>query len=452
MPTILEASRLALQLPPWRPVRQRFAHHGLADVEGAVRAQLGRAEIRDRLHPGLRVALGVGSRGIRHLQTIVRATVSSLREQGAEVFIVPAMGSHGGACAEGQVALLASLGITEAGVGAPIRASMETVELGEAADGMRVFFDRCACEADAVVPVVRVKPHTDFRGELESGLHKMIAIGLGKHRGASFLHGYGFARFGELVPAVGAFVLEKVNIPFGLALVEDSYEDTAIVEAVPREQFLERERALLRQARAWLPRLPFQHADVLVVQEMGKNISGAGIDPNVTGRYSLPPSLMPREVDVARLVVLDLTDESHGNAAAVGFADVTVQRLASKVDWHTTYVNQVTSGVLEGAKRPLVADTDREAIAIAVRTIPGADPAGLRMAWIKNTLELGELWLSEPLWASMRDGPGLEALGPPQPVAFDADGALRVAAAAHDAPPLSVQRGEGLAANNVARL
>jgi hypothetical protein len=334
------------------------------------------------------------------------------------------MGSHGGGTAEGQIEVLASYGITQEGVGAPVRASMDTVELGEVLDGIRVVIDRIAAtEADAIVPVARVKPHTDFRGDIESGLHKMLGIGLGKHRGASYLHTFPLDRFGELVPAVGQLVLQRARVPFGIAIVEDAFEEPAIIEAVPSEAFLERERELQQLAKAWLPRLPFDSVDVLLVQELGKNISGSGMDPNVTGRFSLPS--MPRHVQIGRLVVLDLTEQTHGNATGLGLADITTRRVAQKIDFHKTYTNHVTANVLDGAKLPLVAETDLEATAIAVRTLWGVQPETVRLAWIKNTLELHTLWVSEPLWAELERRPNLHALGEPRPVVFDASGELQ---------------------------
>jgi hypothetical protein len=279
-------------------------------------------------------------------------------------------------------------------------------------------------EAAAIVPVGRVKPHTDFRGEIESGLHKMLGIGFGKHRGASNLHSYPLDRFGELLPAVGQLILQKAPVPFGLALVEDSYEDTAIVEAVPSETLATRERELLELAKEWLPRLPFEQVDVLIVQELGKNISGSGMDPNVTGRFALPS--MPRHITIGRLLVLDLTDKTHGNATGIGMADITTRRAADKIDWHKTYTNHVTAAVLDGAKLPLVADTDQEAVAIAVQTLWGVRPETARIAWIENTLALQELLVSEPLWADLADRPGLEALGEPRPIRFDDAGNLIV--------------------------
>ncbi|MGH7921308.1 MAG: hypothetical protein ACREQM_15400, partial [Candidatus Dormibacteraceae bacterium] len=309
---VLEDARSHPELPPWRAIRQSPTHHGIPSVDAAVSQQLRRPEIRATIRPGMRVALGVGSRGIGSLQEAVIATVRELRALGAEPFIVPAMGSHGGATAEGQEAVLAGYGITEAEVGAPIRSALDTVSIGSVLDGVQLHLSRVALtEADAVIPICRVKPHTDFRHRVESGLHKMLAIGFGKHRGASTIHTFPLNRFGEIIEAAGQRVLATVSVPFGLAIVEDAYEDPGIVEAVPGAEFAAREPELLEIARSWLLRLPFPGVDVLVVQELGKNISGAGMDPNVTGRFAEPS--IERPVAVELLAFLDLTEETHGN-------------------------------------------------------------------------------------------------------------------------------------------
>jgi len=422
--SVMERSRLDLvTLPEWRPVSQYFPRRALPSPATAVTVEMAKPEIRDRIQPGMRVAIGVGSRGIGSLQPVVKGLVATLRSAGAQPFIVPAMGSHGGGTAEGQVEVLASYGITEPEIGAPVKASMDTMELGQVLEGVRVFFDRIAfTEADAIIPVARIKPHTDFRGEIESGLHKMLAIGFGKHRGASYLHTFPLDRFGELMAAVGALVHATAKVPFGIAIVEDAYEDAAIVEAVPRERMAEREIELLRLAKEWLPKLPFQAVDVLLVQEIGKDISGAGMDPNVTGRYSLPS--MPRHISIGRLVVLDLTEDTHGNAAGVGAADIVTRRAADKIDFFKTYTNCVTASMLDGAKLPLVAQTDREAVAIAASTIWGAVPRTIRMAWIRNTLDLSTLWVTEPLWKEISGNPLLKPLEDPVPVRFGDSGIL----------------------------
>jgi hypothetical protein len=399
-PSLLVASRQDVELPPWRTVRQSLPHRGLPSVVQAVRQQFARADVRAAVPAGSRVAIAVGSRGVARIDEIVREVVLSLRALGAEPFIVPAMGSHGGGTAHGQTQVLAALGISERTMGAPVRAGMETEEIGVVLDGVPVHVDRIALmEADLVVPVARVKPHTDFRGPLESGLHKMLAIGLGKHRGATALHSFPLDRFGELVPVVGALVRAGICVPFGIAVVEDGYEQPAIIEAVLDAGMPAREAELLELAKEWLPRLPFAAADILVVQAIGKEISGAGMDPNVTGRF--PINNIKPDVSVTSLVVLDLTESTHGNASEIGMADITTTRAAGKIDWTSTYTN-----------------------CVAARCAVGVRSQDLRIAWVPNTLEVAELRVSEPLWQSMQPRSGLEVLSEPEAVCFDDRGAL----------------------------
>lgn len=421
--SILEPSRRSPELPLWRPVEQHFPRRALSSVEDEVRSELARSEIEATIRPGMRVAVAVGSRGIANLDRIVRTLVEGLRQRGAEPFIVPAMGSHGGGTAEGQAEVLAGYGVDEEHLGVPVRASMETVELGTTENGISVYTDRTAHEqADAVIPVARVKPHTDFRAPVESGLHKMMTIGLGKHRGASMVHTYPLSQFGEVITEVGQFILAQGRIPFGLVAVEDGNEDTALIEAVPAGRMLERERELLALAKEWFPRLPFASADVLIVQQLGKNISGSGMDPNVTGRF--PQNSVPSHVELAHLIVLDLTDETHGNACGMGFADITTRRLAEKVDAVKTYTNHVTAQLLDGASLPLVAETDLEALQVAVNTLRRTPSERARIAWIENTLRVGHLWMSEPLWDEVKGSEALRAVGDPQPITFDEEGNL----------------------------
>jgi hypothetical protein len=420
---VLEEARRHPPLPPWRRIRQTPTHHGVPSVAGAVDRQLARPEVRAAIRPGMRVAVGVGSRGIGCIQEAVRATVAGLRSLGAEPFIVPAMGSHGGATPEGQEDLLAGYGITEAEVGAPIRSGMETVPIGTVLDGVQLHFSKVVLtEADAVVPVARVKPHTDFRHHIESGLYKMLAIGLGKHRGASTIHTFPLDRFGEIIAAAGQHVLTQVDVPFGIAIVEDAYEDPGIVEAVLGSAIATREPELLEIAKSWLLRLPFESADVLVVQELGKNISGAGMDPNITGRFAEPS--IPRSLVVQQLAFLDLTEETHGNATGMGFAELTTRRVMEKLDVAATYTNAVTSQILSAARVPVVAETDEELFAIAGSTLRRTPAERARIAWIRNTLELLELRVSEPLWAEMRTQEDVVAVGEPEPICFDAEGTL----------------------------
>lgn len=416
--------RLNVDLPMWRPIRQRFPSHALASPAATVAEQLDRPEVRDRIKPGMRVAVGVGSRGIGSIAEIVKAVVGGLRRRGAEPFVVPAMGSHAGGTAEGQAQLLASYGITEAYIEAPIRASMATVDVGDVLDGIHVVFDRLAwTEADAVVPVARVKPHTDFRGEVESGLQKMLAIGFGKRTGAAYLHTFPLMRFGELIPAAAGLILQQKNIPFGIAIVEDHYEKAGIVEAVPGELIQTREPQLLEQAWAWLPQLPAADIDILLVHEMGKDISGAGMDPNVTGRHTMP--LTPR-VRVHRLVVFGLSARTNGTATAMGMADIVTRGLAEGIDFYSTYMNHISSNSIEGAKLPLVAETEQEAVAIAAMTLGRTPPQAASLAWIQNTLRLDRMWVNDPLWNRIGADPMLETLGEPVRMAYEPDGTLIV--------------------------
>lgn len=422
---VLEPSLANLALPPWRRVRQSFPAPPAVDVAAAVAAALDSPETGGAVTPGMRVALGVGSRGIRCIQPLVRVAVAEMRRRGADVFIVPAMGSHGGATAEGQVAVLAGYGITESEVGAPVRTSMDVVQLGALPDGTPVWFDRIAfTEADAVVPVARVKPHTDFRGPVESGLLKMLAIGMGKHKGCSTLHRLGLDHFGEVIPAAGQLVLSRAPVPFGLAVVENALEEPVLVEAVPRGRMFEREQELLRLARSYMGRILAPAFDVLVIQEVGKDISGAGMDPNITGRPMFPVPTWPGRPEYQRLVVLGLTEASHGNPGAIGAADVITRAVFEQIDLEVTYTNCIASGAPQGARIPLMARDDREALVVAVRTCLRVDQTRPRIVWIRNTLELGESRLSEPLWAEVAGMPGLEAVGEPEPMRFDHRGRL----------------------------
>ncbi len=371
----------------------------------------------------MRVAVGVGSRGIKCLVPVVCALVRELQRLGAQPFIVPAMGSHGGATAAGQIALLAAYGITESATGVPVLASMDTVQIGTVLDDVPVYVDAMAfTQADALIPVARIKPHTDFRGDVESGLFKMLVIGFGKHRGATNLHSFHPDRFGTVIPAMAARVLDTGKVPFGVAIVEDAYEDPGIIEVVAGERFAEREPELLGVAKRWLPRLPFSEADVLLVGQLGKNISGSGMDPNVTGRF--PLASMPSDVQIGRLVVLDLTEETEGNATGIGLADVVTRRAADKIDFFKTYVNHVTARLLEGAKLPLVAATDLDAVTVAIATLWRTPSDRVRLAWIKNTLELSEVYLTEPLWQQIEGGDKVVAASGPSPLRFDANGSL----------------------------
>jgi len=413
------AEFLGGNLPRWALVRHRMYVDEVADVTAAVGAAL--EPVRAAIRPGSRVCLAVGSRGIDRIDEVVRAAVAWVRSAGAEVFVVPAMGSHGGATAKGQLEVLASYDIAPESIGCDIRSSMETVELGEVRPGVPVFVDRNAFEgADIIVPINRVKPHTDFTGEIESGLMKMIAIGLGKQRGADTFHRQGFATFHELIPAVAEFTLSKANIPFGLALVENGYARLSRIEAVPRDKIWERERELLAEAREQMARLPLGNIDVLVLDYIGKDISGLGMDSNVVGRYYTGPT--GAGPSIQRIVVGDLTAETEGNAVGIGMADIVLRRAVEKMDAHKTYMNCITAKTPEGARVALTLDTDRQALSVAIACCLKVEPSTARIVRIRDTKHLGLLYVSEPALADVLATGRCEIVRPLEAIEFDRNG------------------------------
>ncbi len=408
--------RLAFPLPEplkLRRLRARRTKAPVVDVEALVHSGL-----RGAVAPGDRVALAVGSRGIAELPRLVRATVDALRSQGATVFLVPAMGSHGGATPEGQRELLASLGVTEASVGAPIRASMDVVALGSITTPrgrtLEIVADATAArEADAVIPIARVKPHTGFRGEVESGIAKMLVIGLGKHQGAARVHEEPYDDFGVLLPRARAVVTEALRVPAAVAVVENAFEELSRVEVVAASDFATREPELLREARALLPRIGLSPIDVCIVERIGKNLSGTGLDPNVVGRA--PGSVDPR---IERIVVLGLTRETKGNGNGIGMADVTTERVRRTLDATATATNVLASRNLASGKMPIALASDAEAIGAAMHAVQG-NPGPLRVVRIASTLELETIAVSEALvnealasGAWVDDGPFEGWLGP----------------------------------------
>lgn len=408
-------------LPRWALVRQRFDRAEISDVGMAVRAAL--EPVMGAIGPGRRVCLAVGSRGIDRIDLVVRATVETLVGAGASVFIVPAMGSHGGATAEGQLAVLAEYGISPERMGCEIRSSMETVELGSVRPGVPVFIDRIAHEqADVIVPINRVKVHTDFSGPVESGLMKMIAIGLGKQHGADTFHGQGFTAFSELIPEVAEFTLARAPIPFGLALVENGFARLARVEAVPAGQIPQREPELLRISTNLLARLPISEFDLLILDEIGKDISGLGMDSNVVGRYYDGPTKAGPSIQ--RIVVRGLTGATDGNAVGVGMADVVLSRLVDGIDYVKTYVNCVTAKTPEGARVALTVDTDREALAVGLACCVRVRAATARIIRARDTKHLERLYVSEAALPDVLASGRCEVMEPPHQIVFDAEGML----------------------------
>jgi hypothetical protein len=366
----------------------------LDDVGAAVARAL-----RDMPFPAGSVAVGVGSRGIARIAEFVRALVEELRRHGAEPFIVPAMGSHGASTADGQVAVLAHLGVTEVTAGAPIRATMETRCVGHLPNGLPVYVDANALDADAIVVVNRVKPHTSFRGEFESGPTKMLAVGLGKLAGARAIHSLGWGGMRANVPAAAQAVIATGKVAFALAILENADEAPCAVYGLAADEILAREPALLEQAKTNLARLPFERIDVLVVDRVGKTISGGGGDPNVTGRF--PSDYISGGPAVTRLVYLAMTSDSDGNANGIGLADVVSEELAAAYDPLPTYLNALTTTTAVNARLPMVMPTKRLAVAAALRMCPDLDPAAAIVVRIADTLHLNRLWLSRAALAAL---------------------------------------------------
>jgi hypothetical protein len=414
---------LDFPLPKIRKIKQRFSAPAEIPVADAVAREF--QKIDSSIQRGMRVAVGVGSRGIAQVALITKSVLNELKARGAVPFIVPAMGSHGGATPEGQLEVLAGYGITPETMNVEFRTEMETEHLGTTTGGFPVYFARSALDADAVFPINRVKLHTDFHGPIESGLGKMIVIGFGKHRGASLIHHNGFDTFHDTIPAAARLILEKVRILAGLATVENAREDIARIEIVPGRDIQVREPELMSYSRSLFPRIPFQHLDVLTVDYLGKDISGGGMDPNVTGRYTVRHITEP-DRNPKKIVVLRLTELTHGNACGLGLADVTTRAVVDNIDYQQTWTNIVTSTELTGGKTPIWLPNDRQAIALALRTCNRVNLQAPRFVRIHSTLHIEEMWVSEALWQSDgKNNAQLEALTEAVDFAFTPEGNLK---------------------------
>ena len=356
------------------------------------------------------------------MPVILRELARFVKDQGGEPYIIPAMGSHGGATAEGQREILESYGITEDFCGCPIFSSMETVQVGTMACGDEVRMDRFAYEADAIIVVGRIKGHTAFRGPYESGLIKMMAIGLGKREGADSLHRAGFRVFGERLPEYAKIVFDHCNIIFGVGTIENEFDQTCRIEVLPAEEIFDKEPELLRYAKSRMPRLLFPETDILMVHEIGKNFSGSGMDPNVTGTFGTPYA--SGGIRKQRTVVFDLSEESHGSYIGLGKADITTKRTFEKLDTNATYFNMITSTVLGVGKIPMVMEDDKLAIQTALKTLTDVDHQHIRMVYIKNTLSLDTVIISEALLKEAEGMKEVEIVEGPRPLRFDADGNL----------------------------
>ena len=412
-----------IPIPDMFRAEQAFdkSHIEPAEIPSIVRKELSRSEIADTIRPGMSIAITAGSRGVANVDTITRAIVDFCKERGAEPFIVPAMGSHGGATAEGQAQLLEGYGITAETMGCPVRSSMETVLLGYSEYGKPVYQDKNAHEADGIIVSCRIKPHNAFRGTYESGICKMMVVGLGKQKGAESVHSDGLGNMARNLPANARVVLENSNILFAIPTVENAYDETALIEAVPKDRIMRREPELLQIAFKNMPSILVGEADVLIVDSMGKNYSGTGVDPNISGTWST--EFGKGGLKVKRTCFLDLTDCSHGNANGMGLADFITKRMFDKLDPEMIYPNCFTSTVIRSGMMPPVVATDKEAIQACILTANQIDKKRPRIVRIKNTLHVGRIMLSEVYYEDVRAGkyPGLTALDEPAPLVFDED-------------------------------
>ncbi len=419
---IIQSLLQGIPLPRMVKVRQKFDAPADGNVEQTLRNEIAKEAVAKKIQPGMRIAVAVGSRGLADLPVLVRVTVEELKKRGAHPFIVPAMGSHGGATAAGQQEVLANLGITEKTAGCSIISSMEVIEVGRLANGLAVLIDKQAHEADGIVVIARIKPHTAFRGASESGLAKMLTIGLGKQKGADSCHAYSFKYMAQFVVDMAKIKLEQCKFLFGVATVENAYDQIRIVEAVPAEDFIKRDQELLPLARISMAKLNFNQIDVLIVDKIGKDISGDGMDPNITGRYPTPYARGGPEI--SKLVVLDLTERTHGNANGMGPADFTTRKLFNKIDYESTYANALTSTVCEPIRIPMILESDQQAIAAAIKTCNARELSKVRVVRIKNTLQLGEIYISEAMLSEAEQHEQLEVCSEPQLMNFDESGNL----------------------------
>lgn len=417
---ILQELLKDIPIPKMAKVNVRFNDEQIVDLGSELRAKLRQPHIMEKVKPGMEIAIAVGSRGLNRIVELTAVTVKALKDAGAKPFIVPSMGSHGGATAEGQREVLAHLGVTEESAGCEIRSSMEVVQLGALPNGLPVYLDKYAAAADGIVVINRIKPHTAFRGPVESGIMKMISIGLGKQKGAEACHQLGFKYMAENVPAMAKMIMEKKPVLFGVATIENAFDKVAVVEVLTPEEITDKEPQLQLRAKELLPKLFFDQLEVLIIDEIGKNISGDGMDPNITGRYPTPYA--HGGPDVNKMVVLDLTPQTEGNANGVGTADFTTQRLVDKMDLEVTYANGLTSTVVAPTKIATTLPNDKEAIQAAVKTSNVLDFNQAKIVRIKNTLVLSQIEVSEALFEYVKQHPQMELASEPYDLPFDEHG------------------------------
>jgi hypothetical protein len=411
-----------MTFPKMAKIRQNFHVESIGDIPTTITEQFQQVKADEKIKPGMEIAITVGSRGVANIPLIVKSVADEIKKRGATPFIIPAMGSHGGATAEGQIEVLEGLGVTEESTGCEIRSSMDVVEIGKTSDGVPVYIDKHAYHADGIIVMGRVKPHTDFKNKIESGVLKMASIGMGKHKQALALHTYGIKGISEMMPEVGKVAIMNSNTLFGIAIVENAHEETAIIEALEPDQIEERERELLKKAFALMPSLPIDEIDVLVVDEIGKNYSGTGMDTNIIGRIRVLGVAEPEKPSIKYIIASNISEASHGNALGIGLADLTTKRLFDKIDIKAMNENVVTSTFLARASIPIILDNDQEALKAALRANWGVETNEARIVRIPNTLHIGDLYVSEVIFNELKDKDNIEVLEDLREMQFGEDG------------------------------
>ncbi len=414
-----------VKLPKMVLVKQNFHQSPLLDLKEELNTQFNLHNLASKLEPESRVAIAVGSRGIANIDVIVKEIITILINYNFKPYIIPAMGSHGGATESGQIEVLNSLGISEEKMGVPIISSLEVEEIGKVtieSNSMEfpVYIDKVAYNSDAIVVINRVKAHTLFRHDYESGLIKMLAIGLGKHAGATVAHRNGFDIFNEVIPALGEKILEKAPVYFGVAIVEDAFEETSDIRVVPKENFFKVEKELLVDSKDIMGKIKLDNLNLLLVKEMGKEFSGDGMDPNVTGRYCNPD--IESDINIQRILLLGISEKSHGNATGIGSADIITKKCYDQIDLYSTYVNAYTATTLRGSQIPFVIDTEEEAIQVALTSCVRYDNKNPRIVYIPNTLYLDKLWVSEDIASEIKDSNDFEIISDAEEILFDSNG------------------------------
>jgi len=390
-------------LPQMHCVHQNFPRECVEDIKAAILDQMAKEEIHSKITPGASVAVAVGSRGIKNLSVIVKIVLECIQKAGGRPFIISAMGSHGGGTEDGQREVLAGYGISESAMGVEVITKVDTVHLGKTKAGIDIYFDSTAMQADLVVLINRIKLHTDFNAHVQSGLCKMLVIGLGNHLGCTAIHEAGYEAFGTILEEAAEIILKKTPIGFGIAVIENAYDETALIEAIPKEKIIEREKELLEIALVNMPTLMIPEIDVLIVQEIGKNISGAGFDPNILGKSFIRKEFVLPVPRIERMVLFDIAEQSHGNALGMGVFDVITRKVFNKLDFESTYANAIASKSTEDARIPLIAENEEEALRIAIKILQGADRKQLKIVKIKNTLEINTIEVSDALLPYIRE-------------------------------------------------